>query len=69
MKTLEVKVDWVNDGNGYTYFIWKGMESRAGFIGDLKEFEGKTVVIKFNYSLETYADFANHQLPTIISME
>ena len=63
-------IDWVNQGNGYTYFIWEKNNYRA-YSGneDYLYKNGDKVEITLDCELRTYDDFENHLIPSIIRIE
>ena len=62
---LEVKLDWINVGNGYLYFLWDGREQRAGYDSDHGFKEGDSVLVHFNYVLVTLDDFRSRIIPFV----
>ena len=62
---LEVKIDWINVGNGHLYFLWNGREDRAGYDTDHGFKEGDSVLVHFSYELVTLDDFRSRIVPFI----
>jgi hypothetical protein len=62
---LAVKIDWINVGNGYLYFLWNGREDRASYDTDHGFKEGDSLLVHFSYELMTLDDFRSRIVPFI----
>ena len=68
-KPIKAKIDWINEGNGYTHFIWQGQEYRAATSYDTRKVsEGDEVNLYFDYSIETWEDFSHRLRPRIVNV-
>lgn len=64
---LKVRIVWINQGNGYTYFNWNGKEYRAfSSYRNAQVKEGQKAYIEIDYELRTYEDFSDRQIPSIV---
>ena len=71
---IKAKIISVNQGTGYTNFIWKKKEYRAGSDYDIVSYtqnmqENNQIILYIDYKLLTYDDFENYLIPYIIDVK